>query len=32
MSDQDLINFRDRERMLGEAAAMRWAVEKYGAH
>jgi hypothetical protein len=32
MSDQDLIGFFDRTRMFGEAAAMRWAVGKYGQH
>jgi hypothetical protein len=32
LSDQDLVNFRDRERMFGAAAAMRWVIDKYGPH
>ncbi len=30
LSDQDLINYRDRARMFGGPAAMRWVIEKYG--
>jgi hypothetical protein len=31
LSDQDLSNYKDRMQMFGEAAAMRWVIEKYGA-
>jgi hypothetical protein len=30
LSDQDWINYRDREMNFGEVAAMRWVVGKYG--
>jgi hypothetical protein len=30
MSDQDWINYKDRERAFGQAAAVQWAISKYG--
>jgi len=30
MSDQDWINYRDRQMIFGGEAAMRWVVSKYG--
>ena len=30
MSDQDWINYMDRDKSFGEEAAMRWAASKYG--
>ncbi len=32
LSDQDLINDRERMYMFGGPAAMRWVIEKYGQH
>ncbi len=32
MSDQDWINYRDRERAFGQTAAQQWAISKYGQH
>jgi DNA-directed RNA polymerase specialized sigma24 family protein len=32
MSDQDWINYRDREWAVGQKAAQQWAITKYGQH
>jgi hypothetical protein len=30
MTDQDWINYRDRESVFGQAAAQQWVLSKYG--
>jgi hypothetical protein len=32
MSDQDWINYRDREWAFGQTVAQQWAISKYGQH